>query len=69
VALVIGSIELATVLHDRLRLTDALTGWVAAQDLGRVGFVVAGLFVVVWAAAVGYWRLARVEERWGASGS
>jgi len=26
---------------------------------------VAGLFVVVWAVAVGYWRLARVEERWG----
>jgi len=69
VALVIGSIEFVSVLHDRLRLTDALTGSVAALDLGRVGFVVAGLFVVVWAAAVGYWRLARVEERWGASSS
>ena len=65
VALVIGTIELLTVLHDRLGLTDAVTGWVAALDLDHVGFVVVGLFVVVWAVAVGYWRLARVEERWG----
>jgi high-affinity nickel-transport protein len=65
VALVIGTIELLTVLHDRLGLTDAVTGWVAGLDLDAVGFVVAGLFAVVWAVAVGYWRLARVEERWG----
>jgi nickel/cobalt transporter (NiCoT) family protein len=69
VALLIGSIELVSVVHDRLRLTDDVTGWVAALDLGHVGFVVAGLFVVVWAVAVGYWRLGRVEERWGASRS
>jgi high-affinity nickel-transport protein len=69
VALLIGSIELVSVLHDRLGLTDAATGWVAALDLGHVGFVVVGLFVLVWAVAVAYWRLARVEERWGPSQS
>src|SRR5919112_1478737 len=69
VALVIGTIELLTVLHDRLGLTDAVTGWVASLDLDAVGFVVVGLFVVVWAVAVGYWRLARVEGRWGVPGS
>jgi high-affinity nickel-transport protein len=65
VALVIGSIELVTVLHDRLGLTDGVTGWVAGLDLDHVGYVVVGLFLVVWAVAVGYWRIARVEERWG----
>ena len=64
VALVIGTIELVGVLHDRLGLTDGVTGWVAGLDLDHVGYVVVGLFVVVWAVAVGYWRLARVEERW-----
>ncbi|MEU6140224.1 HoxN/HupN/NixA family nickel/cobalt transporter [Streptomyces sp. NPDC047081] len=35
-------------------------------DLGNVGYIVVGLFVLVWAAAVTYWRLARVEQRWTA---
>ncbi|MFG2042933.1 HoxN/HupN/NixA family nickel/cobalt transporter [Dactylosporangium sp. NPDC048998] len=64
VALVIGTIELVTVLHDKLRLADPVTGWIASLDLGNVGFVIVGLFVVVWAAAVGYWHLAKVEDRW-----
>lgn len=64
VALVIGTIELVTVLHDKLRLNSAVTDWISGLDLDHVGFVVAGLFVVVWAAAVAYWRLAKVEQRW-----
>ncbi|MFD1658720.1 HoxN/HupN/NixA family nickel/cobalt transporter [Streptomyces caeni] len=64
VAFLIGTIELVGVLHDKLDLRDAVTGWVAGLDLGNVGFVIVGLFVVVWAAALAYWRLAKVEERW-----
>ncbi|WP_055585706.1 Nickel transporter NicT [Peterkaempfera griseoplana] len=64
VAFLIGTVELVTVLHDRLGLRDSVTGWVAGLDLDNVGFVVVGLFVVVWAAALAYWRLARVEQRW-----
>lgn len=36
----------------------------AGPDLDSVGYVIVGLFVVVWAAALSYWRLAKVEERW-----
>jgi high-affinity nickel-transport protein len=64
VAFVIGTIELVGVLHDRLDLRDGLTGWVAGLDLDHVGYIIVGLFVVVWAAAIGYWKVARVEERW-----
>jgi high-affinity nickel-transport protein len=35
-------------------------------DLNNVGFLVVGLFVLVWAAAITYWKLARVESRWDA---
>jgi high-affinity nickel-transport protein len=66
VAFVIGTIELIGVLHDKLDLTDSVTGWVADLDMDNVGYVIVGLFVVVWAAALAYWRLARVEERWAA---
>lgn len=64
VAFVIGTIELIGVLHDKLDLTDAVTDWVAGLDLDNVGYVIVGLFVLVWAAALSYWRLAKVEERW-----
>lgn len=35
-------------------------------ELGNVGYFIVGLFVVVWAAALTYWKVARVEERWSA---
>ena len=66
VALLIGTVELIGLLHDRLHWTDAVSGWFSDLDLDHVGFVVVGLFVVVWAAAIAYWKLARVESRWPA---
>jgi high-affinity nickel-transport protein len=66
VALLIGTVELVGLLHDRLHWTDGVSGWLSGLDLGSVGFVVVGLFVVVWALAIGYWKLARVESRWPA---
>jgi high-affinity nickel-transport protein len=64
VAFIIGTIELVGVLHDKLDLRDSVTGWIAGLDLDHVGFVIVGLFVVVWAVALGYWRIAKVEQRW-----
>ncbi|MDJ0346146.1 HoxN/HupN/NixA family nickel/cobalt transporter [Streptomyces sp. H10-C2] len=64
VAFLIGTIELVSVLHDKLDLNDRLTGWIAGLDLGSVGYIIVGLFVVVWAAALAYWRIAKVEQRW-----
>lgn len=69
VAFLIGTIELVGILHDKLDLSDPITAWIAGIDLNNVGFVIVGLFVVVWAVALTYWRLARVEDRWGAAGS
>ena len=64
VAFLIGTIELISVLHDKLDLHDRLTSWISGLDLGNVGYIIVGLFVVVWAAALAYWRLANVEQRW-----
>ncbi|MEU3523069.1 HoxN/HupN/NixA family nickel/cobalt transporter [Streptomyces sp. NPDC038707] len=64
VAFFIGTIELVGVVHEKFGLADPVTGWVAGLDLDNVGYLIVGLFVAVWAAALAYWRLARVEERW-----
>ncbi|MFE7356658.1 HoxN/HupN/NixA family nickel/cobalt transporter [Streptomyces sp. NPDC057543] len=66
VAFLIGTIELVTVLHDKLDLRDSVTGWISGLDLGNVGYLIVGLFVLVWAVALAYWRIAKVEERWTA---
>jgi nickel/cobalt transporter (NiCoT) family protein len=64
VALLIGTIELVSVLHDDLGLEDPLTSWVSAIDLNDVGFAIVGLFVLPWLCAVTYWKAAGVEKRW-----
>ncbi|GHC32640.1 HoxN/HupN/NixA family nickel/cobalt transporter [Streptomyces cinnamoneus] len=64
VAFLIGTIELVGVLHEKLGLDDPVSGWIAGLNLDNVGFVIVGLFVVVWAIALAYWRLAKVEQRW-----
>ncbi|UGS39217.1 Nickel transporter NicT [Capillimicrobium parvum] len=64
VALVIGSIEIAAVLADRLGLSGSIWDLATGADLNSVGYVVAGLFVVTWAAAILVWRVGRIEERW-----
>ena len=63
VALGIGTIDLVGILHDQLHMTDAVTGWIAGIDLNNAGYILVALFVTVWACAIGYWRLARVENR------
>lgn len=64
VALLIGTIELVSVLHEKLDLSDPITNWIAGLDLNNVGFLIVGLFVAVWALAIAYWKLMSVEERW-----
>ncbi|HVV08008.1 HoxN/HupN/NixA family nickel/cobalt transporter [Amycolatopsis sp.] len=63
VAMIIGSIELVSLLHDDLGLADPVTSWIAGLDLNNVGFVIVGLFVLVWAIAIAYWKLAGLDHR------
>ena len=64
VAFLVGTIELISVLHDNAGWVNPVTTWITDIDLNNVGFIIVGLFVLTWAAAIGYWRLAKVEDRW-----
>ena len=65
VALVIGVIELMSILTAKLDITGGPLAAVGALDLQDVGFWIVGLFVVTWVLALAVWRLGRIEERWG----
>jgi high-affinity nickel-transport protein len=64
VALIIGTVQLTSILADKLDLSGGLWDLVATADLNLVGFFVAGLFVVTWAVALLVWRYGRIEEKW-----
>ncbi len=64
VALLIGTIELLSVLADKLSLTGQPWELVSGLDLNYVGYAIAAVFVLTWVGALAIWRLGRVEERW-----
>ena len=66
VALIIGGIELISVLHDKAELTDPVTTFIAEITLDDIGYVIVALFLLVWAGSFLYWRFSNVEQRWTA---
>jgi nickel/cobalt transporter (NiCoT) family protein len=55
------------ILTTEFHLNGAFWDAMANFNINVAGFCIAGLFVLVWAAALAYWRLGRVEDRWSAS--
>src|SRR4029079_18186753 len=64
VALVIGTIELMSVLADRLALTGQPWVFVSGLDLNYVGYAIVALFVLTWVVALAVWHLGHIEEKW-----
>lgn len=64
VALIIGTIELLGLIAVEGHLHGAFWAQMATFNINVAGFVIAGMFVVVWLAAVTLWRYGRIEERW-----
>ncbi len=66
VALIVGTVELVSILTEKLSINGGPLAWVGALDLNSVGFVIVALFVLTWVVALAVWRFAHIEERWSA---
>ena len=64
VALVIGGIEVISIIVDKLGIESGPLAWIAGLDLNHVGYAIVVLFVATWIVALLVWRYGRVEERW-----
>jgi high-affinity nickel-transport protein len=64
VALVIGAIELGSIISDRFGIDTGPLASLAQLDLNYVGYGIVGVFVLTWVVALSVWRLARIEEKW-----
>ncbi len=69
VAFIVGTMELLSVAASNLGLRGGFWTWVSGVNLNELGYVIAGLFVVTWAAALAIWRFGRIEERWRSPGA
>ena len=57
VALVIGSIELLQVFIHLLRLQGGFYGYLGHLDFGALGYVVTGVFLLVWGVSTLFWKV------------
>jgi high-affinity nickel-transport protein len=64
VALIIGGIELISILVERLHITSGPLAAIGSLDLNSVGYAIVALFVLTWLVAGLVWRFGRIEQRW-----
>jgi high-affinity nickel-transport protein len=67
VALIIGTIELISVLADQAKITSGPIAAIGGIPLDYAGYGIVGLFVVSWIVAISVWRYGRIEEKWSAN--
>ena len=66
-AFIIGTIEILGILTAELHLSGGFWDAMANFNINIAGFCIAGLFILVWAVALTYWRVGKVEDRWSAT--
>jgi len=67
VALFVGLFELSQLLIQQLHLRGSVWDAIGGMDLGVMGFVIVGAFIVTWAGALLIYRGLHVEERWSSA--
>ncbi len=61
----IGTIEVLGLLPTEIGgLNSGFWSWIADFDINKAGFVIVGMFILTWAAALCFWKFGHVEERW-----
>ena len=66
-AFIVGTIEILGIVTTEANLHGGFWDTMANFNINVAGFCIAGLFVLVWAVALIYWRLGNVEDRWTAN--
>ena len=64
VALIIGSIELISIVTQKAGITSGPLAAIANVNLDFVGYAILTLFVLAWVVALMIWKYGRIEERW-----
>src|SRR6476646_95442 len=63
----IGAVEVLSLLPQQIHGLSRTTGFwglISRFNINTAGFVIVGLFLAAWLAALLIWRYARIEEKW-----
>ena len=67
ICFVIGAVEALSLLPQEIHGLSRTTGFWGLMyrfNINTAGFVIVGLFLATWLAALLIWRFARIEEKW-----
>jgi high-affinity nickel-transport protein len=64
VAVFIGTIEILGLIGQEYGLNGGFWSFMGNFDINKAGFVIAGIFVLTWAAALAIWHFGKIEHRW-----
>jgi nickel/cobalt transporter (NiCoT) family protein len=65
VAGAVGSVEFLQVISTNAKFHGAFWRWLDHLDFETLGYGIVGAFIVLWVGSVIYYRVSRVEERYG----
>jgi len=66
VALIIGSVELISIVTQKAGITSGPLAAIANVNLDLVGYGIIALFLLAWVIAIMVWKYGRIEEKWSA---
>lgn len=64
VALIIGSVELITLLVHSLGIRTGPLAVISELDLNSVGYALAAIFLLAWLVALAVWKFGHIEDKW-----
>jgi high-affinity nickel-transport protein len=64
VALFIGATELLGLLGQDGNLNGSVWSFFENFNINTAGFVIVGVFVLTWAAALAVWHFGKLEQKW-----
>ncbi|HEU5416177.1 MAG TPA: HoxN/HupN/NixA family nickel/cobalt transporter [Streptosporangiaceae bacterium] len=64
VAAFIGTIELLGLVGSEAGWSGGFWAFMADFNINTAGFVIVGVFIITWAAALAIWRFGRIEQKW-----
>ncbi len=67
ICVLVGAIEVLGLLPTELHWKGSFWHFMEHFNINVAGYVIVGLFIVTWGAAMLLWRYGHIEEKWGAN--
>jgi nickel/cobalt transporter (NiCoT) family protein len=65
VAFFIGTVELLGLLGQEFGLSGGFWTFMGDFNINKAGYVIVGVFVLVWVVALAIWHFGKIEQKWG----